>query len=65
MNDDREIRATIQTYFDSLYESSADKVSAAFHPHARITGYLEDGLHEMAAGEFAASAGLKQGARLG
>jgi Putative lumazine-binding len=53
MNDDVAIRQTIQTYFDCMYESSADKTRAAFHPNARITGYLEDGLHEMTVDDFA------------
>ena len=53
MSDTAEIRQTIQTYFDCMYESSAEKTHAAFHPNARITGYLEDGLHEMTVGEFA------------
>jgi hypothetical protein len=47
MSDKEQIQDTIQTYFDSMYESSADKAHAAFHPNAKITGYLEDGLHEM------------------
>lgn len=53
MSDDDNIRQTIQTYFDCMYESSADKARAAFHPNARITGYLEDGLHEMTVDDFA------------
>lgn len=53
MSDDDSIRQTIQTYFDCMYESSADKARAAFHPNARITGYLEDGLHEMTVDDFA------------
>lgn len=53
MSDEKQIRDTIQTYFDSMYESSSGKVFAAFHPNARITGYLEDGLHEMSVGDFA------------
>ncbi|MFC1696220.1 nuclear transport factor 2 family protein [Pseudomonadota bacterium] len=53
MNDEKQIRDTIKTYFDSMYESSSDKVHAAFHPKAKITGYLEDGLHEMSVGDFA------------
>ena len=53
MSDEQQIRATIQTYFDCMYESSAEKAHAAFHPNAKITGYLGDGLHEMTAGEFA------------
>jgi hypothetical protein len=53
MNDEQKIRDVIQTYFDSMYESSSDKARAAFHPNAKITGYLEDGLHEMSVEDFA------------
>ena len=53
MNDREQIQETIQTYFDSMYESSSEKAQAAFHPNAKITGYLEDGLHEMSVGDFA------------
>lgn len=54
MSDERQIRDTIKTYFDSMYESSSDKVLAAFHPNAKITGYLPDGLHQMSVSDFAA-----------
>jgi len=53
MSDEDDIRQTIQTYFDCMYESSAEKTHEAFHPNARITGYLEDGLHQMTVDEFA------------
>ncbi len=53
MSDEQQLRDTIQTYFDCMYESSADKTHAAFHPSARITGYLDDGLHEMSVDDFA------------
>lgn len=53
MSDESQIRSVIQTYFDCMYESSAEKAHAAFHPDARITGYLEDGLHQMTVGDFA------------
>ena len=53
MSDEHDIEQTIQTYFDGMYESSAEKTRTAFHPNARITGYLEDGLHEMSVDEFA------------
>ena len=52
MNDQQQITQTIQTYFDCMHESSPDKVRTAFHPNAKVTGYLEDGLHEMALGDF-------------
>ena len=53
MSDESEIRDVIQTYFDALYESSAEKVHEAFYPQARITGYIEDDFHEMSTDEFA------------
>ena len=53
MSDERQIRETIQVYFDSMYESSPAKVLDAFHPNAKITGYLEEELHEMSVGDFA------------
>jgi len=53
MTDQQEIEETIQTYFECMYESSAEKARAAFHPSAKITGYLEDGLHEMSVEDFA------------
>jgi hypothetical protein len=60
MSDQDEIRATIQTYFDGMYESSADKTREAFHPNAAITGYLEDGLHEMTVDDFAGFVAAQQ-----
>jgi len=53
VSDEQQIKETVQTYFDCMYESSAEKTHAAFHPNAKITGYLEDGLHEMSVEEFA------------
>lgn len=53
MNDEQQIRQVIQTYFDCMYESSADKTRAAFHPNAKITGYLPNGLQQMSVDEFA------------
>lgn len=53
MSDEDQIKDTIQTYFDCMYESSPEKARAAFHPNAKITGYLEDGLHQMSVDEFA------------
>lgn len=53
MSDEHDIRQTIQTYFDGMHRSSAEKTRTAFHPNATITGYLEDGLHEMSATNFA------------
>jgi len=53
MSDEKQIEDTIQTYFDCMYESSAEKAHAAFHSNAKITGYLEDGLHQMTVSDFA------------
>jgi hypothetical protein len=36
-----------------MNESSADKVHVAFHPNAKITGYVEDNLREMTVTDFA------------
>ena len=47
MDDKTKIEACIQLYFDSLYESDAEKVRSSFHDAAMISGYLPDGLHEM------------------
>lgn len=47
------IRATIQTYFDCMYEASAEKTHAAFHPSARITGYMNGKFSEMTVEQFA------------
>ena len=53
MNNEQQIRAVIQTYFDCMYESSAEKTHAAFHPAAKITGYLQGRLAQMSVDEFA------------
>ena len=60
MNDESEIKDAIQTYFDCMYESSEEKTHAAFHPNAKITGYLEDGLHQMSVDEFASFVASQQ-----
>ena len=52
MSDEKQIENTIQTYFDCMYESSAEKTHAAFHANAKITGYLDDSLHEMTVNDF-------------
>lgn len=51
--DEQQVRATLQAYFDGMYESSADKIRGAFHPVAKITGYIDGELHEMSTDEFA------------
>ena len=53
MNDEQEIQATIQTYFDSMYESNGEKAKLAFHVDAKIVGYLEEELHTMSVTDFA------------
>ncbi len=53
MSDEHAIRDTIQTYFDSMFESSGEKVHAAFHPNAKITGEIDGELHEMSVTDFA------------
>jgi hypothetical protein len=60
VSDAQEIKDIIQTYFDCMYESSKAKTHAAFHPNAKITGYLPDGLHEMSVDDFAAFVSSQQ-----
>ena len=53
MSDEQAIKQTIQTYFDCMYESSAEKTHAAFHPNAKITGVINGELQEMSVQDFA------------
>ncbi len=60
MSDQQQIENTIQTYFDSSNESSAEKVHAVFHPNAKITGYTDDGLREIPVSDYAKLVGSLQ-----
>ena len=53
MSDAQAIAATIQVYFDSMYLSDPDKVHQAFHPNAKVTGYMGRNLLEQTVEEFA------------
>ena len=53
MSDEQQIKQTIRTYFDCMYESSAEKTHEAFHANAKITGYMKGDLLEMSVGDFA------------
>ncbi len=53
MTDEEKIREVIQTYFDGMYESSAEKCYSAFHPSARVTGWLEGKFREFNIKEWA------------
>ena len=57
------IRDTIQTYFDCMFEADADKARAAFHPNAKITGYMQGQLAEMTVEEFAGFVGSHPSAK--
>ncbi|MCH2139239.1 MAG: nuclear transport factor 2 family protein [Phycisphaerales bacterium] len=48
-----DIAQCIERYYESLCTSDADGVQSVFHPSAKITGYLPDGLHEMTVDDFA------------
>ena len=52
MSDQGDIKNCIEAYYQALRTSSSDKIQSVFHPSARITGYLPDGLHEMSLDEF-------------
>ena len=44
--DQNKISEAIQLYFDSMYESSEEKVRQVFHEDAKITGYMQGNLLE-------------------
>lgn len=52
---EKEIRQVIATYFESISSGDAEKVREAFHPNAKIAGYLEGSktLKELSVEEFA------------
>jgi len=51
--DKNKISETIQLYFDSMYESSEEKVRQVFHKDAKITGYMQGNLMEQSVDTFA------------
>ena len=53
MSVNSEIQDCVDRYYRSLCTSDASGVRSVFHPGARITGYLPDGLHEMTVEDFA------------
>lgn len=53
MSDNPAIQACVAQYYQSLCMSDPNGVRSVFHPNARITGYLPDGLHEMTVEDFA------------
>ena len=59
MSDENQIKATIQTYFDCMFESDSDKAHQAFHPNSKITGYMQGQLQEMSTDQFAQFVGAQ------
>jgi len=58
---DRElISLLIQTYFDSMFESSKEKVGIAFHPNAIVAGVFGEQFLEMNRDEFGKFVETKQ-----
>ena len=54
MSEDKDkISEAVQLYFDSMYESSEEKVRQVFHKDAKITGYLQGNLSEQSVDGFA------------
>ncbi|MBK49466.1 MAG: hypothetical protein CL768_00285 [Chloroflexi bacterium] len=51
--DKNKISEAVQLYFDSMYESSEEKVRQVFHKDAKITGYLNGNLSEQSVDSFA------------
>ena len=60
MKDKAEITEKVQLYFDSMYESSPQKVKEVFHPHAKITGYMQEKLFEQSVDDFASFVAAQQ-----
>ena len=56
------IRETIQTYFDSLFESNQTKF-IKLHPNARISGDTPQGFFEMTVADFASFVEAQPAAR--
>ena len=51
--DKNKISEAIQLYFESMYESSEEKVRQVFHKDAKITGYMQGSLMEQSVDSFA------------
>ena len=60
MKDKAEITEKVQLYFDSMYESSPQKVKEGFHPHAKITGYMQEKIFEQSVDDFASLVAAQQ-----
>ena len=50
--DEASIVTLVRTYYDSMFESSKDKVDASFHPNAVIAGIFHGEFVEMNRDEF-------------
>ncbi len=53
MEQESTIEATLQTYGEGLYHSNPDKIRQAFHPAAKISGYIEGQLGEFTVEQLA------------
>ncbi|MBA4685450.1 MAG: nuclear transport factor 2 family protein [Planctomycetes bacterium] len=60
MSEEREIEQLVQRYYESLYESDAEKVRSVFHEKAMIAGYLHGELVQMSLEEFAGFVAAQQ-----
>ena len=47
------VKKVVETYVESMKESSADKVREAFHPNAKVVGHLHGDFLEMSTEDFA------------
>ena len=47
------VNKVVEIYIESLRESSADKVSEAFHPNGKVVGHLHGDFLEMSTEDFA------------
>ena len=53
MSETEKVQEAIELYFDSMYESSEEKVRKVFHPSAKITGFMRGKLLEQSVEQFA------------
>jgi hypothetical protein len=50
--DERAIRACIESYFDGLYHGDVGALERAFHPHARLAGVVRGAPYDRALAEY-------------
>lgn len=57
------IEAAVQSYFDGMHECDAGKLERAFHPTARIQGYVGESMKSITREEFTGFVGSLESRR--